>query len=314
VPFVKKSFHLKEPIKAFLFIIRQFNFTQGEAQRLISKGRILINTESIYDRAATIYGDIEVIYFEPKSRDIYPLFFNKDFLIYDKPSGVLVHPNTMATEYSMLDEIRSHSGQNANNVHRIDLETSGLLLASRHKSAEKYLKGSFEKKKIKKKYLAWVDGKVTEPFEVEEPISIRNDYSKNKHKVEISENGKYAKTEFTALEYNKELNSTLLECRPLTGRTHQIRIHLFHVKHPILGDPIYGTSFAASNKYLEGNLNEKDRFIQTGATRLLLHANSLEFPYACTYKIVSKINFQDTKNLICPKEERKFNFIFHPPT
>ncbi|MBU1667196.1 RluA family pseudouridine synthase [bacterium] len=306
MPFVKRAFHIEKPIKAFLFIIHQFNHTQGEAQRLISKGRILINGESIYDKGAIIEGDIEIVYFEPKSQGHKPLFVNKDFLIYDKPSGVLVHPNTMATEYSMLDEIRSHSGQNANGTHRIDMETSGLLLASRHKDAERFLKGSFEKKSIKKKYLAWVVGKLEEPFSIEKSISIRDDYSSNKHKVEISEKGKYAKTDFIPLEYDAQLDSTLVECSPLTGRTHQIRIHLFHVKHPILGDPIYGTTFDTADEYLEGKLTDEDRFIKTGATRLLLHANTLEFPYECQYHIVSKVDFRNAKNKICSKEKRLF--------
>jgi len=306
MPFVKRPFHIEKPIKAFLFLIHQFNFTQGEAQRLISKGRILINGKSIYDRGATIEGEIEIVYFEPQSRGVEPLFVNRDFLVYDKPSGVLVHPNTMATEYSMLDEIRTHSGQNANGTHRIDMETSGLLLASRHKDAERFLKGSFEKKSIQKKYLAWVVGKIKEPFTVEASIAIRDDYSANKHKVEISEKGKYAKTAFIPLEYNAELDSTLLECSPLTGRTHQIRIHLFHVKHPILGDPIYGTTFNTANAYLEGDITKKERFIETGATRLLLHANSLEFPYGNQYHIVSKVDFFKAKKEICGKDERLF--------
>ena len=79
MPFVKRPFDIEKPIRAFLFIIRQFNFTQGEAQRLISKGRILINGKSIYDRGATIEGDIEIVYFEPKSRGVKPLFRTKDF-------------------------------------------------------------------------------------------------------------------------------------------------------------------------------------------------------------------------------------------
>jgi 23S rRNA pseudouridine1911/1915/1917 synthase len=306
LPFVKRPFYIEKPIKAFLFLIRKFSFTQGEAQRLISKGRIIIDGKSIYDRGATIHGDIEIVYFEPKSRGVKPLFQTKNFLIYDKSSGVLVHPNTMATEYSMLDEIRTHSGQNANGTHRIDMETSGLLLASRHKDAERFLKGSFEKKVIQKKYLAWVTGEVKESFIVEEPISIRNDYTSNKHKVEILDDGKYSKTEFRPLQYDIDLDATIIECKPLTGRTHQIRVHLFHVKHPILGDPIYGTSFEASNNYLEGKITKEDRFRETGATRLMLHANALEFSYGCQFHIVSKVDFFETKKEICAKDKRMF--------
>jgi 23S rRNA pseudouridine1911/1915/1917 synthase len=306
MPFVKRAFHIEEPIKAFVFLIRQFHFTQGEAQRLISKGRLLIQGESIYDKALVIQGDIEIVYFEPKSQGIKPLFINKDFLVFDKPSGVLVHPNTMATEYSMLDEIRTHSGQNANATHRIDMETSGLLLASRHKESERFLKNSFEQKTIKKRYLAWVVGKLEEPFSVEASIAVRDDYSTNKHKVEISPNGKYAKTDFIPLHYDEKLDTTLVECSPITGRTHQIRVHLFHVKHPILGDPLYGTSFTTANNYLDGTLSDEARYLETGATRLLLHANSLYFPYGCHYSLYSKVNFSETKKEICSKEERLF--------
>ena len=306
MPFVKRPFHVEKPIKAFLFIMKQFNFTQGEAQRLIAKGRILINGESIYYTGEIIEGDIEVVYFEPKSRGVKPIFIDKNFLVFDKPSGVLVHPNTMATEYSMLDEVRTHSGQNANGTHRIDMETSGLFLASRHKSAERFLKGSFERKHIQKYYLAWVVGEIKKPFTVEESICIRNDYTTKKHKVEICKEGKYAKTEFKPLYYDAELDTTLVECKPLTGRLHQIRIHLFHVKHPILGDPIYGTSFEASDKYLDMNITEEERFIATGATRLMLHANTLLFPYGSKYHIVSRVDFRDAKGEICPKEKREF--------
>jgi 23S rRNA pseudouridine1911/1915/1917 synthase len=306
MPFVKRPFHVEKPTKAFLFIMKQFNFTQGEAQRLIAKGRILINGESIYYTGEIIEGDIEVVYFEPQSRGVKPIFVDKNFLVFDKPSGVLVHPNTMATEYSMLDEVRTHSGQNANGTHRIDMETSGLFLASRHKEAERFLKGSFEKRSIQKSYLAWVVGELKEPFIVEEPILVRKDYTTCKHKVEISDEGKSAKTEFVPLEYDAELDTTLVECKPYTGRLHQIRIHLFHVKHPILGDPIYGTSFEASDKYLDMTISEEERFTATGATRLMLHANTLLFPYGSQYFIVSRVDFKEAKKEICPKEKRLF--------
>jgi len=306
MPFVKRAFHLEKPIKAFLFAIRQFNFTQGEAQSLISRGRILINGQSIYDKAAIIQGDIEVVYFEPRSRGIQPIFVNPNFLIFDKPSGVLVHPNTMSTEYSMLDEIRHHSGQHANASHRIDMETSGLLIASRHKDAERIIKGLFEHKTITKRYLAWVVGRIDDPFEVEAPIAIRQDYTHNKHKVAIHPQGKYAKTLFKPLLYDATLDTTLVECTPITGRTHQIRIHLFHVKHPILGDPIYGTAFEASDAYLNGSLSLKDRYRATGATRLMLHAYRLSFPYGAHHEIVSRIDFKEARTAICPKAERLF--------
>jgi 23S rRNA pseudouridine1911/1915/1917 synthase len=307
MPFVKEKFTVPELMPAFLFIMRTFNFTQGQAQRVIAKGRLLIDGKSMFLTGGKIEGEVEIVYFKPSSQGKTPLFQNKDFMVFEKPSGTLVHPNTMATPYSMLDEIRHLSGDNANATHRIDMETSGLLLASKHKKAESYLKNAFEIKTIKKSYLAWVDGKLTEPFSVNKAIKINNDYSKTKHKVFIDDEGKSAHTDFKPLYYDEILDATLVACYPLTGRTHQIRVHLFHVKHPILGDPIYGTTYEASDAYLEQTQTKEERMIAMGASRLMLHAQSLTFPYGPTFHIESRTDFRGMKNLICEKEKRVFN-------
>ncbi|HEC45438.1 MAG: RNA pseudouridine synthase [Epsilonproteobacteria bacterium 4484_65] len=307
MPFVKEKFIVPKKMPAFLFIMRTFNFTQGQAQRVLAKGRLLINGESIFNTGESIEGNIEIVYFKPSSKGNTPLFHNKDFMVFEKYSGVLVHPNTMATPYSLLDEIRTVSGDNANAVHRIDMETSGLLLASKHKKAESYLKMSFEDRSIKKSYLAWVDGKLTEPFSSSESIKINNDYSQTKHKVFISAEGKASHTDFVPLEYDENLDATLVACYPHTGRTHQIRVHLFHVKHPILGDPIYGTTFKTANDYLEDELSPEDRMTKMGASRLMLHAQSLTFNFGPKFHIESRSDFKGMKDLICPKDKRIFN-------
>ncbi len=307
MPFVKERYTVPTPTPAFLYIMGLFGYTQGQAQRLVAKGRLLIDGKSLRNSGAEISGEIEIVYFSPASRGRKALFQTIDFMIFEKPSGVLVHPNTMATEYSMLDEIRTIAGEHANAVHRIDMETSGLLLASKHKNAERFLKNGFEVKRIQKSYLAWVDGKLTEPFSVNAPLRKRDDYSQCKHKVIVDPKGKSAHTDFMPLYYNEALDATLVSCYPLTGRTHQIRVHLFHVKHPILGDPIYGTAFAPSDAYLEGKISEEERMIETGASRLMLHAHSLRFTYGAHYFIESKIDFEKETDKICLKEKRRFN-------
>ena len=308
MPFIKEKFTVEQPTPAFLFVMRLFHLTQGQAQRLVCKGRLLINGTSIYNPGTKLSpGEVEIVHFKPQGKGVRPLFQNRDFMVFEKPSGVLVHPNKMETPYSMLDEIRSLYGENANATHRIDMETSGLLLASKHKQAEQYLKGSFEKKSIRKSYLAWVDGELTTPFSVTQPIKINDDYTHTKHKVFIDPQGKPAHTDFTPLLYDPTLDATLVACYPLTGRTHQIRIHLFHVKHPILGDPIYGTTFQTANAYLEDTLTPQERLQQTGATRLMLHAHTLSFRYGADYFIESKVDFKGMGREICPKEQRVFN-------
>ncbi len=307
MPFVKEKFTIDQEMPAFVFIMHTFDCSQAEAQRLICKGRLLIGGESMYATGGRIKGEVEIVHFKPSSRSNPPLFSTKDFMIFEKPSGALVHPNTMATEYSILDEIRTYAGDKANAVHRIDMETSGLLLASKHKEAERYLKGAFERRKIEKSYLAWVDGKLTKPFSVCEPVKVNQDYSQTKHKVFISQDGKDARTDFKPLHYDNVLDATLIACYPHTGRTHQIRIHLFHVKHPILGDPIYGTSFEAANRYLDQKLCEKERMIAMGAPRLLLHAQTLTFEYGARFYIESQVDFAKENASIAAKSQRKFN-------
>ena len=291
MPFTQKSYYIDKPIKSFLFLIRNFNLTQAQAQRFISKGRLIVDGKPLLDKSSTISGKVDIVLFKPITKGIKPIFISKDFAIFDKPSGVITHPNNMATDYSMLDEIRYYLGKNANATHRIDMETSGLLIASRDKNSDRFIKLSFEKRRIKKQYLAWVKGRVKKEFTVEEPIKIRDDYSISKHKVEISKDGKYAKTSFRPLKYNKKLDISLIEATPYTGRTHQIRLHLFHVKHNIIGDPLYGVEFNIAKSYLEGTLSKRDRLEATRANRLMLHANRLEFSYRNRYKIVSKVNF-----------------------
>ncbi len=307
MPFVQRSFHIEKEELAFVWLMRTFGITQGEAQRIIDRGRLLCHGKTLPDKSARISGEVEVVYFEPKSRGNAPILITPEFYLFDKPSGILVHPKKMTTPYSMLDEVRHFGGQHANAVHRIDKETSGLLLASRNKAAERFLKGAFERKAIQKSYRAWAMGKIEKPFSVDAPILLNDDYGPTKHKVFIHAEGKRAYTSFLPIEYDESLDATLLECIPHTGRTHQIRIHLFHVKHPILGDPIYGTSYEVAEAYLEDRLSCEDRRRYTGADRLLLHAYSVEFEYKQHWKLFSRSNFSQERTAIALASEREFN-------
>ncbi len=304
MPFVKRSFYLERDYPAFLWLMRTFDISQAEAQRIIDRGRLLCQGKTLPDKSTQISGEVEVVYFEPISQGNIPILTTPDFYLFDKASGVLVHPKKMSTPYSMLDEVRFYGGKDANAVHRIDKETSGLLLASRHKEAERFLKSAFERKLIQKSYRAWARGKIDRAFSVNAPITLNDDYYLTKHKVFIDSNGKAASTSFFPIRYENSLDATLLECIPYTGRTHQIRIHLFHVKHPILGDPIYGVEYEVAEAYLEERLSPEDRLRYTGASRLMLHAYSLEFLYKQRWKLFSRIDFSEASKHIAPVSKR----------
>ena len=303
MPFAFDCFTLELEAPAFAALMRRYNIPMREAQKIIDKGRMLCNDITVTQKNQRVVGDLKVLRFLPKSRNLPPFFIRPNFMVFEKPSGVLVHPNKVLTPYSMLDEVRHFGGENANSVHRIDMETSGLLLASKNRETEIKLKTMFEQKLIQKSYLAWVRGNTPDSFSVDAPIKIRQDYAASKHKVAIDPSGKSAYTEFTKLLYNPQKDASLLSIKPLTGRTHQIRIHLFHVKHPIIGDPLYGTPFKFAEGYLEERITQRERVKFTGATRLLLHAQSLEFTSDCHYYIKSQIDFSRAINEIYNKEE-----------
>ena len=293
MPFVKKKFQVKERQKAVLFLIKELGYPQREAQRFISKGRVLVNGEKMLKTAGEIEGEIEFIYFEPITKGLAPTYVEKEFVVFDKPSGVLIHPQTKKTPYSLIDELKYQYGMDANIAHRIDQETSGLVLCATNKKSEREIKMMFQERDMKKKYLAMVHGEFKENLTIEAPLlRFKAESAIVRMVVKVDETGKASKTDFKPLKYFPELDMTFIECSPYTGRQHQIRVHLFHVKHPIVGDPIYGESQENIVKFLDKELSPEQRVINGGASRLLLHANELEFElYNHSYNIKSKVDF-----------------------
>ena len=294
MPFITKRLHSPIRQKAFRFLMQELGITQSEAQRLIAKGRLSQNGEVMANNAGFIEeGDFDFICFEPLTLGLEPTFVEEEFAVYDKPSGLLVHPQNRHTPYSLNDEIKHRFGHEANITHRIDQETSGLVLAARNKISERVLKMMFEERQITKRYLAMVKGHLKEPLDIQEPLLRREDSSSIiRMIVKVHPEGKTSRTFITPLEYFPDTDTTLVEASPLTGRQHQIRVHLFHVEHPIIGDPIYGQNENDAVRFLDREMSVEERFINTSASRLLLHAHSLEFTYNdISYHIVSKENF-----------------------
>ena len=294
MPFVKKKMYVKTKQKAFIFLINELGYSQREAQRFISKGRVLVDGEKMLKTAGEIEGEFEFIYFEPITKGLKPTYEEKEFIVFDKPSGVLIHPQTKKTPYSLTDEIKYQFGRDANITHRIDQETSGLVLCSKNKESEREIKMMFQEREMKKKYIALVHGELKESICIEEPLlRSQAESAMVRMVVKVDERGKKSKTDFKPLKYFNEKNMTLVECSPHTGRQHQIRVHLFHIGHIIVGDPIYGQSEEKMVQFLDKVLTPIDRIENGGASRLLLHANELEFElYGKKYHIKSDLDFE----------------------
>jgi 23S rRNA pseudouridine1911/1915/1917 synthase len=300
LPFKLKRFHSPTKQRAFKFLINELGLTQKESQRHIANGRLFINGEAMTTPTAEVEGEFEFVVYEPSTRGLKPVCVEDKFVVFDKPSGVLIHPQNRNTEYSLVDELKYQFGLEANIAHRIDQETSGLVLCARDKQSEKDIKAMFEFRDMQKTYLTLVHGEFKEEMSVDAPLLRREDESAIvRMVVKVHKDGKPSKTHFKPLKYFPSKDMTLVECKPYTGRQHQIRVHLFHVKHPIVGDPIYGQKEIDILRFLDKEISIEERIELSGASRLMLHACELEFElYGNTYNIESSKEFLEEVNKI----------------
>ena len=292
MPFVLKFFDIENNTgkKIQQFLIDNAKLNISNSQKLLSKGRVFDDKEKVLQNGQKVQGNfIQVALFEGHTRGLAPLFETEDFAVFDKPSGIMVHPTSRNTEYTLLDEIRYYFGDNANLAHRIDQETSGLVLISKNKYSDIILKEMFENKLYDKNYLAIVEGEIKDTIKIDSKIKKAVN-SRIGVKMETADNGKESLTFIKPIKYDKVKNQTLIEATPLTGRQHQIRVHLESIGHRIIGDPIYGIDEEIADKYLLKVLSLEKRIKSTGNKRLLLHANYLSFRYKnINYKIYSKL-------------------------
>ncbi len=264
-----------------------------EAQRLIDKGRLICDGAVVGEKNALLSGEICLIDYETNPRGLQPIFECDKFAVFDKPSGVLSHPNGRHCEYSLNDEIWSLYGREASVAHRLDCETSGLIVVGKDKKAVVNLKKLFENRQVYKSYVALVQGKISENLRIEANMDLANDYDDVKMRMRICQDGKSAVTEILPIEYFADIDATLVRAVPLTGRQHQIRLHLFHVEHKILGEPLYGPARSQIEKILDKEMSEAERILTTGAPRLLLHSDEICFKIdGVEYKIKSKFDAQ----------------------
>ncbi len=174
------------------------------------------------------------------------VFENDDLLVVNKPAGMVVHPaaghasGTLVNAVMGYDpEIEGIGGEERPGVvHRLDKDTSGLILLAKNERAHRWLQDQFRLRKVEKTYLALVDGKPPTPSGRVEAHIGRDPKNRKRMAVVSKAKGREAISEFRTLENFK--NHTLLEFHPHTGRTHQIRLHCAFLKCPIVGDEVYG--------------------------------------------------------------------------
>ena len=277
--YIKKEFKTIKGKKIEDFLLEDISIDSKLTLNLLEKGKITDENNKRLQKNQIIKSNfIYIVIFEPITKGLKPIFDSFHFAIFDKPSGLMVHPSSHQLDiYTLLDEIKFYFGQKGSLVHRIDAETSGLVLVSKNAFSDMILKNMFEEKQYIKKYHAIVEGNIEKNLEIDTPIT--NDTGLIKLKMKTDLNGKESKTLINPISYNKEKNQTLVEAIPLTGRQHQIRVHLNSISHRIIGDPIYGIDEKITDLFLKNKLSEDERLKYTKANRLLLQANYLEFEF-----------------------------------
>lgn len=249
---------------------------------LRTKKNILINQKQVHWNEIVKPGDICQLTFDEEDYPpkeilwgnldlVQEIYQDQHLIIVNKPEGMKTHGNQPG-EIALLNHVSAYVGQNCYVVHRLDMETSGLVLFAKNPFILPILNRLLEKKDIAREYWALVEGQVGSKELVFRDKIGRDRHDRRKRIVD-EKNGQYAETHISRLKQfpNK---TTLVHCKLKTGRTHQIRVHLSHHKHPILGDPLY---------------NSKSR-----TSRLMLHAFRLSFTHPLTLEKLSFTALSDT--------------------
>jgi 23S rRNA pseudouridine1911/1915/1917 synthase len=260
---------------------KELGFSRTSIQRLLKQGKVTLKNNPLpksHYRVKT--GDEVRISIEDKKTDtITPenipldiVYEDEDLAIINKPSGLVVHPAPGNYKHTLVNALLYHfknlsdiNPQRPGVVHRLDKETSGLLVITKNNPACLNLAQQFAQHSIKRKYIALVKGCMEfDENIIELPIG-RHPLKRKNMSVGFGKKTKYAKTYYRTLKRLKDFS--LLELEPFTGRTHQLRVHLAFLGHPILGDAKYGKN----NKF----------------NRLALHAKYISFTHPRTGRSVS---------------------------
>ena len=231
------------------------DYSRSQIQNYIKDGYVLVNAEAAKKTGLQLYGGdrveinippIKMTNLIPENIPLDIIFENQDLLVINKPAGMVVHPSAGHSDGTLVHAVLSHAPdiigiggeKRPGVVHRLDKDTSGLILLAKNDHAHRWLQEQFKSRKVDKRYLALVDGAPPTPVGRIE-AAIGRDPSHRKKMAIVSEaKGKAATSEYKTVESFPK--HTLLEVHLLTGRTHQIRLHLSFLNCPIVGDPVYG--------------------------------------------------------------------------
>jgi 23S rRNA pseudouridine1911/1915/1917 synthase len=251
--------------------------SRASAQRLIKDGAVTVNGRPSKPSYNTQVGDEIVVHVPielptqvlPEDIPLDIVHEDNTLLVIDKPAGMVVHPGAGHNSGTLVNAVLAHcpkienvgGADRAGIVHRLDKDTSGLILVAKDEATRTALQRQFKRRQVSKTYLALVEDQV-QPGEGIIEAAIGRDKRQRK-KMAVRRSGRKAQTTYRAIEYFA--NHTLLEVYPRTGRTHQVRVHLAWLGYPIVGDTVYG--------------RRRQRLLKS---RHFLHAARLHFTHPAT--------------------------------
>jgi 23S rRNA pseudouridine1911/1915/1917 synthase len=232
-------------------------FSRSRLQQLIRTGFVKLNGEEARPREIVRPGDtvdltvppLQKIDNQPENIPLDVLFEDQDLIVINKPAGLVVHPGAGHREHTLVNALLNHcadlsgigGSERPGIVHRLDKETSGCLVVAKNDEAHRGLAEQFAARTVDKIYLALAAGNLRKISGVIEAKISRHPVHRQRMSVATTR-GRSAKTEYRVLRSGNGLS--LIECKLHSGRTHQIRVHLHHLGHPVLGDKVYGPKLA----------------------------------------------------------------------
>ena len=264
--FLEEQLLIPRKIRHFLRIKKNIKINQKQVHwnEMVKPGDIcqLTFDEEDYPTKEILWGNPDLV------QEVYQ---DQHLIVVNKPEGMKTHGN-QPDEIALLNHVSAYVGQTCYVVHRLDMETSGLVLFAKNPFILPILNRLLEKKEIAREYWALVEGQVGS-----KELIFRDKIGRDRHdrrkRVVDSKNGQHAETQVSRLKQFSNKTS-LVRCKLKTGRTHQIRVHLSHHKHPILGDPLYNS--------------------QSKTSRLMLHAFRLSLTHPLTLEKLSFTALSDT--------------------
>lgn len=258
---VQLVYEQDQPQRLDKFLVEQIpEFSRSRLQSLIKDGRVTVNgitaskSGQTLDRHANILVEIpptqpSELVAEDIELDI--IFENDDLLVINKPAGMVVHPSVGHNSGTLVHAALAHAEdiegvggvQRPGVVHRLDKDTSGLILLAKNDPTHQWLQDQFASRQVEKIYLALVDGSPPTPRGRVDAAVGRDSKNRKKMAIVPPAKGRAAVSEYSTL--RKYPAHTFLEVHPITGRTHQIRVHLAFLECPVVGDRIYGRRHAS---------------------------------------------------------------------